>query len=305
MKKRFFAKKKSKFKFLKLSFLILIIYISLVVSFNLLLKKYTDENFKKYDVYSDLFSLGTNDKSFINRDLLDPSFMLKLSLGYDIDTTIKTPINEVELLKNHVNDENPKVYIYNTHDQEEYNSTLLESYNIKYSVKIGSYILSDYLSDHSIPSYVEKSSIKEYLSQNNLQYKHSYEASKHYILERIKEYPSIEYIIDVHRDAVGRQATTTIIDNKSYAKVLFVVGLDYDGYEENLKLAELVNSKLDSRLSRGISKKTGSGVNGIYNQNLSKKALLLEIGGLENNIEEVNNTLEVIANILSEIIGGK
>ena len=40
----------------------------------------------------------------------------------------------------------------------------------------------------------------------------------------------------------------------------------------------------------------------IFNQDLSSHAILLEVGGVDNTIEEVNNTLEVIANVLKEYI---
>ena len=40
----------------------------------------------------------------------------------------------------------------------------------------------------------------------------------------------------------------------------------------------------------------------IFNHDLSSHAILLEVGGVDNTIEEVNNTLEVIANVLKEYI---
>ena len=40
----------------------------------------------------------------------------------------------------------------------------------------------------------------------------------------------------------------------------------------------------------------------IFNQDLSPYAILLEVGGVDNTIEEINNTLEVIAEVLNEYI---
>ena len=51
-------------------------------------------------------------------------------------------------------------------------------------------------------------------------------------------------------------------------------------------------------ISRGIYKKEGPGVDGIYNQDISPNSILIEVGGYQNNIEEVFNTIEAISNIL-------
>ena len=46
-------------------------------------------------------------------------------------------------------------------------------------------------------------------------------------------------------------------------------------------------------------KKTGANVNGVYNQDLSPNCILIEVGGVDNTIEEVNNTMDAIADTLS------
>ena len=55
-------------------------------------------------------------------------------------------------------------------------------------------------------------------------------------------------------------------------------------------------------LSRGILKKEGINVNGIYNQDFSSNCLLIEVGGIDNTIEEVYNTMDAISNTLSKYI---
>ena len=45
------------------------------------------------------------------------------------------------------------------------------------------------------------------------------------------------------------------------------------------------------------------GVDGIYNQDISKNTILIEIGGVDNNITEVFNTLEVLSKAICELIG--
>ena len=96
--------------------------------------------------------------------------------------------------------------------------------------------------------------------------------------------------------------TTCKYDGKSYAKILFVLGMEFEGYGENEKMINYLNEKLKSInpcLSRGVSKKSGKGVNGIYNEDFDKNLILIEVGGQYNNIIEVSNTLEIFAKILS------
>ena len=58
-------------------------------------------------------------------------------------------------------------------------------------------------------------------------------------------------------------------------------------------------------LSRGVLKKAGTTTSGIYNQNLNGKSVLIEIGGVDNSIDEVNNTVEVVSIALAKIIKGE
>ena len=48
--------------------------------------------------------------------------------------------------------------------------------------------------------------------------------------------------------------------------------------------------------------KSGKNANGIYNQDISPGSLLIEVGGQYNNIAEVTNTIELLAQILKEYI---
>lgn len=278
--------------------------VSAIVTFNVLLSSSIEESLNNSDIASSLIEYGTNDKSFLSFDLLNPKDMFRLSLNTLLKTDEKTNYDDLKLLSEHVNSTKPLVYIYNSHDTEEYNSSLVESYNIKYTVKIASYILSEYLEDLGIPAYVEGAKMSEYLSANGLLYKNSYEASRYYLEKRIEEYPSVVFAIDLHRDSVGRNATVASIDGKNYAKVLFVVGLDYQGFEKNREIAKKINSMIDQRLTRGIIEKTGAGVNGIYNQDIMNGTILLEMGGPENTIEEVDNTLKVISKVIFDYMKG-
>ena len=115
---------------------------------------------------------------------------------------------------------------------------------------------------------------------------------------------NITYYVDIHRDSVKN--TTIEINNKKYAKIMFVLGLENENYLENKKVMEKMNNYLNIHypgISRGIYEKKGIDVNGVYNQDYNKNILLIEVGGIENNIEEVNNSTEIIALMLYTMLG--
>ena len=179
-------------------------------------------------------------------------------------------------------------------------------YNTSPNVLMASYILKEKLYDLGIPAIVEDTNITEFLELNNWDYGASYKASRIFMLDKQNTYPSIKYFIDIHRDSVSKNITTVKIDNKDYARILFVIGLEHDNYQANLDLASKLNNMFEDNypgLSRGILKKEGMNVNGIYNQDISPNVMLIEVGGVDNNISEVMNTLNAISFVLSKYIG--
>lgn len=233
MKKRFKTKRKTIF-IIKVILWLSVIYLSFVICFNYILKfKLSNESEIR------LINLGMNSPELINLDLLDPSNMFRMSLNYFLEGSTKNTDRVIIDMKNEV--VNPVAYIYNTHQGEEYDSKVLEAYHITYIVEVASFILKDYLDDYGIESYVEEGSMKDYLINNGLLYKNSYQASRYYFTQKLTEFPSLTYFIDLHRDSSTYDKTEVTVDGVNYAKVLFVVGLDHAGYESNLALAEKLN----------------------------------------------------------------
>ena len=255
---------------------------------------------------------------FSSKDIKDVDFLLKYALNVDLikskesntldsdsslDVFKDDDINEEE--NKNKEESNPIVYIYNTHQEEKYESPYLGAYNIATGVLQGSKILKEYLKDEGINAYVEEEDITNMIHTLNLKYSDSYSVSRMLLEERKQEIPSLKYFIDLHRDSSIYDKTTTKIDNESYAKILLVVGLEHDNYEKNLaksiRLSELIK-EYNPDLFRGITKKSGKGVNGIYNQDFDENTMLIEVGGQYNNISEVNNTLKVLAKLLKKFI---
>jgi len=199
----------------------------------------------------------------------------------------------------------PIIYLYNTHQTEEYETTTVLDYSIKPTVMISNYILEEIFNENDLGVYVEETSIKEILNNNNWNYSYSYLASRKLLEQRKIEIPSLKYFIDLHRDSLTKDKTTVIINNKQYAKLLFVIGQEHNNYLENLKFTEKINNKLNEKyptLSKGIYQKGGAGVNGIYNQDFSNYTILLEVGGYQNTPVEVLNSLIAFSECFMEVI---
>ncbi len=297
-----------KMKFLKLILVVIIIIISFVITFKVLYDKIeikVDNNTYIDFLVKDTFSnYNLND---IKR-LSSTEFLLKYSFGIEKVNTgtnvdIVTPVIKDKEEKN--TNSKPKVYIFNTHQTEGYNSNFLEAFNINNTVYLASHILGEYLSDLGVATIVEENSIIDVLNTNGWKYGYSYKASRILLENAYKKNPSLDFFIDLHRDAASYDRTVTEIDGKKYAKILFVVGLEHDSYEPNLQLAKKLNEKIKKiapTLSRGVLEKKGPGVNGKYNQDFNKNTILIEVGGQYNYIEEVNNTLKIISKVIYEYL---
>ena len=333
MPRKFVSKKKHKNKFFKIVsfiFILIIVYIVYKITFGTFLTikiMSSNEEFLKYLISdSNHHLVYKNDskdfissavKFFSNFSLDEPlsivsnSFNLKQNSVENSDDTYEN-IEQLEEITTHISDPNPtvvtnpKVYIYNSHQLENYSMENLEAYNITPNVMMASYLLKEKLNKLGVPTIVEDSNITEFMKINNWNHADSYKASRFYLLETLNNNPDLELIIDLHRDSLKHDAATTTIDGKNYAKVLFVVGLEHDNYKDNLELANEINSFIKEKypsLSRGVITKEGANVDGIYNQDVSPKMILLEVGGYESSIEEVMNTVDAISIIINDYLG--
>ena len=186
-----------------------------------------------------------------------------------------------------------KIYLYNTHNQEKYidNSSVYDA----------SESFASNLKKLGFTPLLENKKTSDFL-YTGMSY---YDISRIFIKD-IKEKEDIDFFIDIHRDSVSNTSVT--INNKRYAKILFVLGLDNPSFEDNKRIIKEMNNYLDINypgISKGILEKSGSGVDGIYNQDLDSHVMLIEIGGIENNFEEVNNSTEILSLMLYHFIGEK
>ena len=193
------------------------------------------------------------------------------------------------------------VYLYNTFQTDKYKSNYFSSYSINSFVIQASFILQEYLKEYKIGSIVEEGSMVQVLKEENIPYSNSYAASR-ILLEKAKEKtPSLKYYFDLQVSDYERDATTVEIDGINYAKILFVVGTDNGNYQENEGFAIRLNTileEIEPNLSRGVSLRGGVGYQGVYNQDYSGHVLLIQVGGVNNTIDEVNRSLKILAQVL-------
>ena len=339
MSKKMHLKKKKK-KRIKLMRLIIIsiIYISFSYTFYNMIKdnnKITNEEFINILVSSGNANILSKYKTtnivngtmkyLLNINFKKPETLLNTSIlkyGKIIKTekTISIEYNDdysnmddLKKVSDYITDPNPKtinnplIYLYNSHQLENYSNDNLDIYGITPNVLMASYLLREKLNSLNLQTIVEEANMSEILEKNNWNYSYSYQASRSLLKDKISKYKSLKYFIDIHRDSVSKSYSTVTINNKSYAKILFVIGLDHNNWEQNYNLAVSLNNIIDNNykgLSKGIMKKTGMNVNGIYNQDVSPNCILIEIGGVDNTIEEVFNTTNAIAETLSTYIKG-
>ena len=199
----------------------------------------------------------------------------------------------------------PMIYIYNSHQSEEYAFSNFAEFSVRPTVMFADYALQEIFNKNNYNSLVEENSIKDILNINGWKYSYSYRASR-VLLESARENnPSLKYYIDVHRDRLDKESTTVDINGKTYAKTIFLIGLENANYQENLAFTEEINNLMNTKypgLSKGIYKKGGEGVNGVYNQDFSNRAILIEMGGYENTPSEVLNSVLAFSECFMEVI---
>ena len=136
-------------------------------------------------------------------------------------------------------------------------------------------------------------------------YRLSYERSAETIAKYLKEYPSIQYVFDIHRDSIVRTSgelvkAVTSIDSKDYAQIMPVVSVGFEGFDENLTLATKLRDRLNQsyvNLCRPVCVRES-----VYNQDLAPVSILFEIGTSGNTLSEAKASASLLAEALSKII---
>ncbi len=288
--KRFKSSKKPSLKFKIISFMILF-SIGFYYVFSYFISPET--------ILENLKERYFNDHNIITYYINDLFGSPKEDMGFGKTKYIADPTP----LENKIN---PVVYLYSSHQTEEYYADLLMEHDIMPSVMTASYILREKLNNLKINTMVETNDINAILTKQNWNYSKSYDASR-LLLEQVKiNHPTLDIFIDIHRDSIPYENSTLVTNDLSYAKVLFVIGTEHENYQENEAFASQISEAMNNlvpNISKGILEKNGQGNNGVYNQDFSSKTILIEVGSSYNYIAEVTATMDILAKSLASVVG--
>lgn len=202
------------------------------------------------------------------------------------------------------------VLLYNSHNRESFLPHLVDekepskAYHDEVNITKVSERIAKSLEKRGIGTLVDETDIMGVLNEKGWTFGKSYAASREVVQEVLADNKDIIYMMDIHRDSLPRNKTTKEYKGKKYASILFVIGAEHKNYQKNLQLATEMHEKINEKyegVSKGVITKEGPGNNGIYNQDLSDKAILIEVGGYENTLEEMYVSADVIAEVFTEI----
>ncbi|MEH7414356.1 stage II sporulation protein P [Neobacillus drentensis] len=209
------------------------------------------------------------------------------------------------------NPKNKTVYIYHTHSWESFLPVLKDAAKPDDAISsdervnvigLGSRLAKDLMSK-GIGVEHDKTNMTQELLKKGWQSTKAYTESREIVEAAATTNHQLNYFIDIHRDSLRKEITTKMINGKSYARLYFVIGRENKNYLENLELAKTLNAELEKKypgISRGVFLKTYKDGNGVYNQDISNHSMLLEIGGVDNSLSDLHNTIDVFAEVLAD-----
>lgn len=246
-------------------------------------------------------------------------FDFVMSNFYTVDKT--TSISSEELnapallemdMRMQGSNEQPQILIYHSHSQEEFIDSVPGDPSTTI-VGVGDY-LTTLLQDtygYNVIHVTDTFDIVDGKLDRNKAYTYAQER----IGKILEENPSVEVVIDLHRDGVAEdKRLVTNIDGKDTAKIMFFNGLSRTNQngdisylpnpyiQENLAFSlqmMLETKKYYPDLARTIYLRGYR-----YNLHLRPKALLVECGAQTNTVQEEMNAMEPLADILNKVLTG-
>lgn len=203
----------------------------------------------------------------------------------------------------------PKILIFHTHSQENFaDSDGDVSTSI---VGVGRHLTDVLNNKYRIPTLHHEGVYD--LINGKLDRSEAYELARPEIMQILKEHPDIEVVIDLHRDGVGENThLVTEINGKPTAQIMFFNGLsrtrtngELEGMEnpyrqENLAFSLQMKIQAERKYPGFARRNYLRGYK--YNMDLAPRMLLVEAGAQTNTVEEMNNAMEVLADILNDVL---
>lgn len=202
----------------------------------------------------------------------------------------------------------PTVLILHTHATESYTRqgeaytetsafrTLDEDYNM---LSIGAYV-AELLAKQGITA-IQDRELHDYPSYNG-----SYVDARGSIQEYLETYPTIQLVLDLHRDAAGtgrnQLRTLAQVEGETTAQLMLVMGTNYDTWEKNLSLALKLHARLEAQ-APGITRRLCLRPQR-FNQDLCPGGLLVEVGAAGNTHAEALRAAKHLADAIIALAQG-
>lgn len=200
----------------------------------------------------------------------------------------------------------PLVAIYHTHSTESY---LPETGAERTKgtaggvMDVGSVLAETLWEDYRIP-VVHNQTIHDYPK-----WRLSYVNAEETAAQLVKDYPNLQMVIDLHRDAIKNAVKSdyvTTINGNETAKVMIVVGTDKLGlphphWQDNYRFAKELNvimKELYPGLSRGVDLRD----DGRWNQHLHRHAVIFEVGEVHQSEASAKATARCLARVIYEYL---
>lgn len=200
----------------------------------------------------------------------------------------------------------PKVLIYHTHGTEAYKDSRpgVEEDTV---IGVGDYLASILTEQYGISVLHHRKAYDREDKEN------SYLYVSRELPQILEANPSIQVVIDLHRDGVDEQTRLVTVENgKKMAQIMFFNGICKDSKGNPLPNLEnenlLDNLSFSFQMQLQAKKNYRNLVRKIYirgyryNMQFCKKSMLLEVGAQNNTVEEAKNAMEPFAKILASVI---
>lgn len=246
-------------------------------------------------------------------------FNYVLSNFYTVDKS--TSINSEQLnapaliqkdLRMQTENDQPQILIYHSHSQEEFIDSVPGDPSTTI-VGVGEY-LAQILRDTYGYNVIHVTDVFDVID-GKLDRNQAYTLASERVSEILEENPSVEVVIDLHRDGVADdKRLVTNIDGKETAKVMFLNGLSRTS--QNGEISYLPNPYIEDNLAFSLQMMLEAKkyypdfgrtiyLRGYrYNLHLRPKTLLVECGAQTNTLQEEKNAMEPLADILNRVLSG-
>ena len=266
------------------------------------------------ELWADFVPAKDKAVSYISQQLADPQFIKKQFFTEDSTTSID--LNKLQAdkllgydaaLKQDVSA--PQILIYHTHSQEAYADSVPGDVSDTI-MGVGEYLSAILQKQYGY-------NVLHHLGQYDVESRdYAYSNAAQGLEEVLAQNPSIEVMIDLHRDEMREDVRlVTELQGRTVARFMFFNGLSYT--KERGEITSLPNPYIQENLAFAFQMKLAaeeyypgltrkSYLKGYrYNMHLRPRTLLVELGAQNNTVEEAMNACDPLAHILDMVLRGE